>query len=191
VTWSISVRLLIVFVVSTVCSITVAQNCYTTNIASPAPFLGNHNEIFRTSDGKSWQVKYSYEYLYEYYPEVHICNNSKLVIASKTLDIVPIRTGSQQRRSGPPVSNYPVKVILKPRGCRDYFLADGDSGGIYLLEWYGGYDPSVGDSILGDLKTYGFKDVIYPETGNSGRLYVDDYMLSRSRALEKLQEKCR
>lgn len=133
-TWSLAVRLFIVSVLSTVCSLSVAQNCYKTSIASPAPFLGNHSEVFRTSDGKSWQVKYSYENSYEYYPEVHICNNSKLVVASKTLDIVLIRSGSQQRRNEPPVSNYPVKVILTPRGCRDYFLADVDSGGVYLLE---------------------------------------------------------
>ena len=84
-----------------------------------------------------------------------------------------------------------VKVILKPSGCGSYFLADGDSYGIYLLEWYGGYDPDVGDSIVGEIKGYGFKDVFYPDKNSKGRVYVDDYWLSSSSAIEKLREKCR
>lgn len=91
----------------------------------------------------------------------------------------------------PSVLTSPVAVIVKPRGCGGYFLADGDAGGVYLLEWYGGYDPEVGDSILGDLRGYGFKDVFYPTSNTKGRVYVDDYMLSISRAREKLSEKCR
>jgi hypothetical protein len=84
-----------------------------------------------------------------------------------------------------------VSVTLKPAQCRGYFLADGDSNGVYLLQWYGGFAPEVGDPILGDLASYGFKDVYYPQSRSKGQVYVDDYMLSRSRAIEKLAEKCR
>jgi hypothetical protein len=166
-----------------------AQNCYETNITAPTPFLGNNNEIFKTGDGGIWQVKYAYEYLYEYYPTVLICSESKLVLKGKTIDIIKVGQGgaSGGGRSAP-TSN--IKVILKPRGCRSYFLADGDSGGVYLLEWYGGYDPAVGDSLVGDIRSYGFKEVFYPEKNAQGKVYVDDYMLSRSRAIEKLREKC-
>lgn len=42
----------------------------------------------------------------------------------------------------------------------DYFIVDVPSG-YYLPEWYGGYDPSRGDGIFGDLKGYGFREIIY------------------------------
>jgi hypothetical protein len=183
----------IILVLSTLLStIATAQSCYSTAILAPSPFMGNNDEVFKTSDGRLWQVKYEYQYLYEYYPNVDICNDSKLIIKGKVLNIIPIgSSNSKKNNSLPNATSYPVKVILKPNGCRDYFLADGDAGGIYLLEWYGGYDPSKGDSIVGVLNGYGFKDVFYPESGSSGRIYVDDYMLSRDRAIEKLKEKCR
>jgi hypothetical protein len=62
--------------------------------------------------------------------------------------------------------------------------------GYYLLEWYGGYDPQKGDRIHGELATYGFQDVIY-SNGQSGRVYVDDYLLSKERVITKVREKCR
>jgi hypothetical protein len=82
-----------------------------------------------------------------------------------------------------------AEVVLYQRGCHSYFIAD-SSRGFYLLEWYGGYDPSKGDVIVGDIASYGFKDVYYPRQDREGRIYVDDYALSKSRVLEKYQEKC-
>jgi len=168
-----------------------AQSCYRTSIVAPSPFMGNNDEIFKTSDGRLWQVKYEYEYLYEYYPIIDICNEQKLIIKGKALNIILIsgnRASSRNQRSS---NDYPVKVVFKRSGCRDYFLADGDGGGIYLLEWYGGHDPREGESIVGEIRSYGFKDVFYPDSGSSGRVYVDDYLLSRSSAVEKIREKCR
>lgn len=153
--------------------------------------MGNNDEIFKTSDGRLWQVKYEYEYLYEYYPTVDICSEQKLIINGKALNISALSSSNSSGNSQKSKSYYPVKVIFKRSGCGDYFLADGDSGGIYLLEWYGGHDPSQGESIVGDISGYGFKDVFYPDSGSSGRVYVDDYMLSRSSAIEKISKKCR
>jgi hypothetical protein len=164
-----------------------AQSCFTTSIVAPAPFMGNNDEIFKLADGSLWQVKYEYSYLYEYYPTVKICpSQGKLLVGQSILNVSPISKGGNARSQ----AQGGVKIIFKKSGCRGYFLADGDSGGVYLLEWYGGYDPDVGDEIVGDIKSYGFKDVFYPQKNMSGRVYVDDYMLSRSRALEKITEKC-
>jgi hypothetical protein len=44
--------------------------------------------------------------------------------------------------------------------------------------------------ILGDLGGFGFKDVFYPGNGSKGRLYVDEFLLSRSAVVEKYAEKC-
>jgi len=50
--------------------------------------MGNNGEIFKLSDGSLWEVKYEYEYLYEYYPNVVICpSRGKLAIKGKVLNV--------------------------------------------------------------------------------------------------------
>ena len=44
----------------------VTQACYETTVQSPTPFMGNNGEIVKLADGTLWEVKYAYEYLYEY-----------------------------------------------------------------------------------------------------------------------------
>ena len=71
----------------------VAQECYESSILSPTPFMGNNGEIFKLSDGSLWEVKYEYEYLYEYYPNVVICpSRGKLAIKGKVLNVEKIGT---------------------------------------------------------------------------------------------------
>ena len=68
--------------------ISYAQNCYQSSIVSPSPFMGNNGEIFKLADGSLWEVKYEYEYLYEYYPDVVICpSKGKLAIKGKSLNV--------------------------------------------------------------------------------------------------------
>lgn len=65
-----------------------AQSCYESSIVNPSPFLGNNDEIFKLSDGTTWQVKYEYSYLYEYSPAVIICpDKRKLIIKDKSLTV--------------------------------------------------------------------------------------------------------
>lgn len=68
--------------------IAAVQNCYQSSVVSPSPFMGNNGEIFKLADGSLWEVKYAYEYLYEYSPSVVICpSTGKLAIKGKTLDV--------------------------------------------------------------------------------------------------------
>ena len=68
-----------------------AQECYESSILSPSPFMGNNGEIFKLADGSLWEVKYEYEYLYEYYPNVIICpSRGKLAIKGKTLNVAQV-----------------------------------------------------------------------------------------------------
>ncbi len=53
-------------------NVTFAQSCYETTVQSQTPFMGNNGEIVKLADGSLWEVKYAYEYLYEYYPAVII-----------------------------------------------------------------------------------------------------------------------
>lgn len=65
-----------------------AGKCYESSIQKPAPFMGNDGEIFKLADGSLWEVKYEYEYMYEYYPDVIICpDKGKLIINDKKLNI--------------------------------------------------------------------------------------------------------
>jgi hypothetical protein len=66
--------------------------CYNSTIRKPTPFMGNNDEIFVLSDGSVWQVKYEYEYMYEYYPSVVACPNKGYVIVNgKKIDAHPLR----------------------------------------------------------------------------------------------------
>lgn len=66
----------------------IAQDCYQSSILSPSPFMGNNEEIFKLADGSLWEVKYEYQYLYEYYPSITICpSRGKLIIGAKSLNV--------------------------------------------------------------------------------------------------------
>jgi len=76
-----------------------AQNCYQSYIVIPSPFMGNNGEVFKLADGSLWEVKYEYEYLYEYSPIVIICpSKGKLAIKGKSLNVA--RVGGA--RTAPP-----------------------------------------------------------------------------------------
>jgi len=79
------------------------------------------------------------------------------------------------------------QVVKTFYGC-SYFIADGP-GGLYVLEWYGGYDPSEGDTITGEIRSYGMKTVSYNQS-YSGRVWVEDFLLSSRSAIEKIKDKC-
>ena len=78
-----------------------AQDCYESSIVSPSPFMGNNEEIFKLADGSLWEVKYEYEYLYEYYPSVIICpSRGRLIIGVKSLNVQLVAPGSGTRKGG-------------------------------------------------------------------------------------------
>ena len=50
--------------------------------------MGGNGEIFELDGGTLWEVKYEYEYMYEYYPEVIICpSKGKPVVRGKSLSV--------------------------------------------------------------------------------------------------------
>jgi hypothetical protein len=71
--------------------------CVEGTIMSPTPFMGNNGEIFKLADGSIWEVKFEYEYLYEYYPNVLVCGSrGKLYIKTKALNIQQVSAASNQ-----------------------------------------------------------------------------------------------
>ena len=64
--------------------------------------------------------------------------------------------------------------------------------GFVVAEYYGGYFVlEEDDQVFGDLDSFGFKDIYCPSKDRSVRVYIDNYMLSKDRALEWLFEKKR
>jgi hypothetical protein len=64
--------------------------------------MGNNDEVFKLSDGSVWQVKYEYEYMYEYSPEVIICpRRGELIIVKKSLNVEQIAAGRARQAPRP------------------------------------------------------------------------------------------
>ncbi len=89
-----------------------AQECYESSILSPRPFMGNNGEIFKLADGSLWEVKYEYEYLYEYYPSVIVCpSRGKLTIKGKSLNVVQV--GARQSAPKSQSSQAPSADVIE------------------------------------------------------------------------------
>ncbi|WP_433965156.1 hypothetical protein [Tunturiibacter gelidiferens] len=83
-----------------------------------------------------------------------------------------------------------VKAIIVHRveGC-DYFMVQMHTG-YGILEWFGGHDPDKDDILYGDMCTYGMKN-IHDETSDSSiRVWVEEYNLTKSDAMDKLLDAC-
>lgn len=64
--------------------------------------MGNNGEIVKLSDGSMWEIKYEYEYLYEYYPSVIICpSRGKLMVGKKSLNVQLVAASSSSVRGTP------------------------------------------------------------------------------------------
>ena len=79
-------------------------------------------------------------------------------------------------------------VVLVTRGCSSRYVASA-AGGFIILEWFGGYSPSKGDRLIGELNSYGFKDIYVANADAFTRAWIDDYFLSQDRVVEKLLDK--
>jgi hypothetical protein len=82
-------------------------------------------------------------------------------------------------------------VVYNKSGCNSRYVVETNMG-YAILEWYGGNNPTEGDVIVGDIDSYGFKDLYNVTQDASMRVYVEDYMLGKSSLTTKFFEKfCR
>ena len=79
-------------------------------------------------------------------------------------------------------------VVLYKSGCSYYIVQT--NMGYAILEWYGGNDPSEGDVLVGDFETYGMKDIYNLTADDETTVWVEDFWLSKSRAIEKYYDEC-
>jgi len=115
---------------------------------SPTPFMGNNEEVFKVSDGSIWQVMYEYEYLYEYYPLVIICEaQGFMIVGDKKLSVARL-SGTDS------TSNAPGGGVIESTIAGEFDGWDGDTvvlldnGQIwqqveYYYEYMYAYRPSV------------------------------------------------
>jgi len=107
-------------------SLASAQDCYESSILSPSPFMGNNGEIFKLTDGSLWEVKYEYEYLYEYYPNVIICpSRGKLVIKGKTLNVEQV--GGRKSEPNSKAGRAPTAEIIESQIAGEFSGWDGET----------------------------------------------------------------
>ena len=79
-------------------------------------------------------------------------------------------------------------LVKRISGC-DYFMVSA-TGGYAVLEWYGGHDPDTGDTLVGKIEEYGMHEVVDDTADDNLTVWVEDYGLTRSAALEKLVDEC-
>ena len=79
-------------------------------------------------------------------------------------------------------------VVANPSGC-DYYIVETTSG-YTLLEWYGGNDPSEGDTLVGDFESYGMKTIYNITADRETRVWVEDFWLSESSVINQYNDKC-
>lgn len=77
-----------------------------------------------------------------------------------------------------------VDGIVVYEGRSDYFIVETQRG-YTVLETHGGF-LSNGDRIRGELNSYNFKYIIKTRSDSEVRVYIEDYMLSKDRAVEWL-----
>lgn len=90
------------------------------------------------------------------------------------------------KSAGSDTSDNRFEVVGVVRGCK-YFVAEQRSN-LSLVEDWLCFRPSRGDAGVGDISRPGIQEVTL--SGAKCSVYVDDWLLSRSRAEEKLAEKC-
>jgi hypothetical protein len=78
-------------------------------------------------------------------------------------------------------------VVVGERGCekRGRIVINTNNGFVIAEVYTGIFDK--GDRVIGDLKSYGLHDVLV--NNSTGSVYIDDYWVSKSRAVAKCFER--
>lgn len=79
--------------------------------------------------------------------------------------------------------NQQAIVVATTQGCGDWYVVE-NSSGFAMLQWFGGTSPVRGDTLVGDIGSFGMKDLLL--NGQSTKAWVEDFMLTRSSVTEKI-----
>lgn len=100
--------------------------------------------------------------------------------------VMEIEMASRKGNAGGQEENG-FEVVAVIRGCK-YFVVEQGASHSLVEDWLCSR-PRRGDAGYGDVSSYGIKEVTLD--GSRCSVYVDDWLLGKSRALEKLADKCK
>jgi hypothetical protein len=85
-------------------------------------------------------------------------------------------------------ASTPCIIVHRISGC-DYFMVQTRTD-YAILEWFGDHDPDKGDMLIGNISSFGMKTIHDDTTDDDVRVYVEDFGLNKTDALEKLIDHC-
>lgn len=91
--------------------------------------------------------------------------------------------------SATPAPTVAVATVVYHRSGCDYMILQDDQGYI-LAEWMGGKTPEEGDNIIGNMRSYGIREMYNGTRESCCSFYVDDYLLTKQGAIDKIKEHC-
>jgi len=100
-------------------------------------------------------------------------------------EVLKVHEAVKKQESGSTDENK-FEVVAAIRGCK-YFVVEQGVNYSLVEDWLCSR-PRRGDIGYGDVNTFGIKEVTLD--GSRCSVYVDNWLLSKSRALEKMVEKC-
>ena len=135
-----------------------AKSCYESTIIKPSPFMGNHGEIFKLSNGIIGEVKNEYEYMYEYYPSVIVCpNKNQLIVNGKKLNIELISVKNNNNK-GKEMTSTESQIDGEFKGFEGETIIKLINGQIWQQsEYYYHYHYSYMPSVMIFKSDYGYK----------------------------------
>lgn len=80
-------------------------------------------------------------------------------------------------------------VTTKIESC-DYFLVYTNMGYILMEARFFGDEPEIGDYVYGELHTYNSRKIWNETKEEEMNVWIEDWGLSKGKALEQLVEKC-
>jgi len=83
-----------------------------------------------------------------------------------------------------------ASVIVKRLGSCDYFLLYNKSGYV-VAEHYTGEEFDEGKMVYGNINTYGYVDIYNEDLDETEHIYIEDWGLNKSDAIEKLLDFCK
>jgi hypothetical protein len=134
-----------------------AESCYESTIVKPSPFMGNHGEIFKLSNGIIGEVKNEYEYMYEYYPRVIVCSDkNQLIVDEKKLNIELISVNNNNK--GKIMTSIESQIDGEFKGFEGETIIKLINGEIWQqTEYYYHYHYAYMPSVLIFKSDYGYK----------------------------------
>src|SRR4051794_16102385 len=84
-----------------------------------------------------------------------IMKSNRIIATALVAAVISVTAATGAR---PALADAVKGVVVWTGSCGGRYVAETTLGYV-LLEWYGGMDPSKGDVIIGDLNSYGMKDL--------------------------------